>query len=79
VRPFAIASEGKVVLRRGADVIATDLTLDLPLSESPVQSGDEILIPRRGWVDRNLGIVVAAASTAVTVIVTLLLQNNDSN
>jgi len=71
-----LATEGKVLLRRGAQVIDADLRLDLPLSESPVQSGDEIFIPRRGWFDRNLGIVVAAASTAVTVVLTLLLSNN---
>jgi protein involved in polysaccharide export with SLBB domain len=73
------ASEGKVLLRRGADVIDADLRLDLPLSESPVRSGDEIFVPRRGWMDRNLGIVVAAASTAVTVLVTLLLADGSGS
>jgi polysaccharide export outer membrane protein len=68
------ASEGKVVLRRGDKVIDADLTLETPISESPILSGDEIFIPRRSWVDRNLSAVVAGASTVAGIVVTLILR-----
>ena len=68
------ASEGTVILRRGAEVVDADLRLDAPLSESLIESGDEIFVPRRSWVDRNLGAVVAGASTIAGVMITLLLR-----
>jgi protein involved in polysaccharide export with SLBB domain len=66
------ASAGEVVLRRGGEVVDADLLLDQRVSESPIRSGDEIYIPRRGWVDRNLTAVVAGASTVATILITLL-------
>lgn len=68
------ASEGTVILRRGAEVIDADLRTETPLSESLIASGDEIFVPRRGWVDRNLTAVVAGASTVVGILVTLLIR-----
>jgi polysaccharide export outer membrane protein len=66
------AQEGRVILRRGGEVIDADLRLDARVGESAVQSGDEIFVPRRGWVDRNLTAVVAGASTVATILITLL-------
>ena len=68
------AQENKVVLRRGGQVIDADLRLDVSVGESLVQSGDEILVPRRGWLDLHLGPVVAGASTVASIIVTLLIR-----
>jgi polysaccharide export outer membrane protein len=68
------AQEGQVILRRSGQVIDADLRLDARVGESLVQSGDEIFVPRRGWLDRNLTPVVAGASTVATIIVTLLLR-----
>ena len=68
------ASAGEVVLRRGGEVIDADLLLDQRVSESPIRSGDEIYIPRRGWIDRNFTAVVAGASTVATILVTLLIR-----
>jgi polysaccharide export outer membrane protein len=68
------ADEGKVVLRRGGQVVDADLRLGVPLSESAILSGDEIFVPRRGWVDRNLGAVVAGASTLGGILITLLIR-----
>ena len=68
------ADEGKVVLRRGGQVVDADLRLEVPLSESTILSGDEIFVPRRGWLDRNLTPVVAGASTVAGILVTLLIR-----
>jgi polysaccharide export outer membrane protein len=67
------AQEGRVILRRGGEVIDADLRLDARVGESAVQSGDEIYVPRRGWIDRNFTAVVAGASTLATIVVSLLL------
>lgn len=69
-----LAEEGKVVLRRGGQVIDADLRLDVRVGESPIQSGDEIYIPRRGWVDRNLASVMAGASVLAGIMVTILTR-----
>ena len=66
------AQEGDVVLRRGAEVIDADLRLDVRVGESPIQSDDEILVPRRGWLDRNAAAVIGGASALVGLMVTLL-------
>ena len=66
------AQEGRVILRRGGEVVDADLRLDARVGESAVQSGDEIFVPRRGWIDRNLTAVVAGASTVATILITLL-------
>ena len=66
--------EGKVLLRRGGQVVDADLRLDMPISESEVLSGDEIFVPRRAWIDLNLGAVVAGVSTLGGIIVTLIVR-----
>jgi protein involved in polysaccharide export with SLBB domain len=68
------ASEGDVILRRGGQAVDADLLLDQRVSDSPIRSGDEIFVPRRGWVDRNLTAVVAGASTMAGILVTLFLR-----
>ncbi len=66
------AEEGRVVLRRDGRVVNADLRVDTKLSDAQIQSGDEILVPRRGWLDRNLTAVVAGASTVLGILVTVL-------
>jgi polysaccharide export outer membrane protein len=66
--------EGKVLLRRGGQVVDADLRLDMPISESEVLSGDEIFVPRRSWIDLNFGAVLAGVSTLGGIIVTLIIR-----
>ena len=68
------AEEGTVVLRRDGEVVNADLRIDTRVSETEIQSGDEILVPRRGWIDRNLTAIVAGASTVLGILVTLLAR-----
>ena len=68
------ADEGKVMLRRGGQVVVADLRLDMLVSESAILSGDEIFVPRTSWLDRNLSPVVAVASTVAGILVTLLIR-----
>jgi protein involved in polysaccharide export with SLBB domain len=69
-----LAEEGRVVLRRGGRVIDADLRMDMRVGETPIQSGDEIFVPRRGWVDRNLASVMAGASVLAGIMVTILTR-----
>jgi polysaccharide export outer membrane protein len=41
-------------------------------SRSPVQSGDQLRVPERGWLARNTSIVAASITAAAIVIATLL-------
>lgn len=68
------AEEGRVVLRREGEVVNADLRVDERISDARIQSGDEILVPRRSWVDRNLTAIVAGASTVMGILVTLLAR-----
>ena len=69
-----LGEEGKVVLRRGGQVVDADLRLDMSISESEILSGDEIFVPRRSWIDLNLGEVVAGVATLSGIIITLLVR-----
>lgn len=66
------AEEGKLLLRRGSEVIDADLRMDVRVSESPIRSGDEILIPRQGWLDRNAAALIGGATALVGIVVTLV-------
>jgi polysaccharide export outer membrane protein len=72
-----LAREGKVELRRGDQVIQADVRLDQRVADSPVRSGDEILVPRRSWLSRNAPAVIGSlAGLIVTVVVTFAAQGN---
>lgn len=68
------ADEGSVVLRRGEQVVDADLRIDQRIADSEIRSGDEILVPRKAWLERNLTAVVAGASTVLGILVTLLAR-----
>ena len=69
------ADEGKVMLRRGGEVVVANLRLDMLLSESTILSGDEIWVPRISWLNRNLSAVVAVGSTVAGIMVTLMFDD----
>jgi protein involved in polysaccharide export with SLBB domain len=42
------------------------------MTNSPLQSGDQLVVPERSWISRNPGIVGAAITAAAVVVATLL-------
>lgn len=68
------SEEGRVVLRRDGQVVNADLREDVQVSEAQIQSGDEILVPRRSFLDRNITAIVTGGSAIAGILVTLLFR-----
>jgi protein involved in polysaccharide export with SLBB domain len=65
------APEGKrnqVELRRRGERVPVKLSLDARLAETPIRSGDQLVVPERSWFSRNIGLVLGAASLGISVI-----------
>jgi protein involved in polysaccharide export with SLBB domain len=65
------APDGKrdqIELRRRGEVVPVKLSLDARLAETPVRSGDQLVVPERSWLSRNIGLVLGAASFGISVI-----------
>ena len=66
------SSEGKsdkVELRRGSMRRMIDLSGETErVGDLSLRSGDQLLVPRRSWVSRNPGVVVAALGSLTTLI-----------
>ncbi len=59
--------EDKVEIIREGDKLPGRLSGRMLISQSPVRSGDQLYVPQRSWLSRNLAIVVAGISAAATV------------
>lgn len=63
----------EAVLVRDGERLAFDLTKSTRIAETPLQSGDQLFVPERGWLSRN-GWVVGAALTATTSVLIALMR-----
>lgn len=61
-------------LVRDGKRLPVELSRDSRLADSPLQSGDQLRVPERGWVARNPAVVVSAGVTAAALIVAALLR-----
>jgi polysaccharide biosynthesis/export protein len=64
------APDGKrdqVELRRGGERVKVDLRMNTRVADSQVRSGDELLVPERSWLSRNVGLVLGVASLALSM------------
>jgi polysaccharide export outer membrane protein len=68
------ARQGMVSLRRGGDLIEIDVFDDARLSDLAVRTGDELLVPERPWLDRNLGPLVTGFTATAALIFTVLTR-----
>lgn len=60
-----VVRNGETVLRRAA--------VDSPLATANVQSGDQVFVDRRGWLDRNSAVALSTFVGLAGVIVTLIV------
>jgi len=66
------AQPGQVRLRRDGELVDVDVFEDARLSDLAVQTGDELLVPEKRWLERNLGPVVTGLTATVGLIFAIL-------
>jgi protein involved in polysaccharide export with SLBB domain len=72
-----VSPDGKqnnLELLRDGKRLPVELSRESRLADSPLQSGDQLRVPERGWVARNPAVVVSAGVTAAALIVAALLR-----
>lgn len=61
------------ILRDGVQITAI-VTESTVIGDSPIQSGDVILVPERTWIVRNSGIVATVIGASVSLIIALFIR-----
>lgn len=61
------------IIRDGVE-IAVDIRANTRIADSPIRSGDQIYVPERSWVARNSGVVAAAITGTVSLIIALFIR-----
>jgi protein involved in polysaccharide export with SLBB domain len=64
----------RVELRRGGKRLAVDLSSQIRLADTPLQSGDQIYFPQRSWLSRNAGLVVGSLTAVIGIAVTTMVR-----
>ena len=64
----ADGKQDQVELRRRGERVPVHLTLDARLADTPVRSGDQLVVPERSWLARNAGLMLGAGSLGISVI-----------
>ena len=64
-----IGDPNKIRLIRDGQTISTSLGGRTRIGDSPIRSGDQIVVPERNWITRNAGVVAASITAFVTLIV----------
>jgi len=65
------APQGKqdqVELRRRGERVPVRLSLDARFADTPIRSGDQLVVPERSWIGRNAGLLMGVASLGISVI-----------
>jgi polysaccharide export outer membrane protein len=65
------AAPDRVVLMRGGAAVTYEL--ESAAAQHVLQPGDEIVVPRRGWVRENMPILVGAGTSVLAAALTALL------
>ena len=66
------ASQDRLILRRGGEVIEENRNDGRRVSDLHIQTGDELFVPQRPWLSRNLTAVATSLLGAITVIAVTL-------
>ena len=62
----------EVELLRGGRTVTAHLTGGTLVADLHIQSGDQLFVPERSWAARNSGVVAAALTASVSLIIALL-------
>lgn len=64
----------QVELIRDGEKLVGKISQRTRLADLPIQSGDQLFVPERGWIARNTGLVAALLSGIVSVTIALIAQ-----
>jgi protein involved in polysaccharide export with SLBB domain len=71
--PTPLGRTDRVELIRDGNRIQARVHQDLPIVESPVQSGDQLHVPERSWLSRNTNAAVGIGSALLGFIATMII------
>jgi polysaccharide export outer membrane protein len=60
--------QDNIELRRRGAKMPVKLSLGERLSDTPVQSGDQLIVPERSWLSRNPGLMLGVISAATSIM-----------
>jgi protein involved in polysaccharide export with SLBB domain len=72
--PTPDGNQKKLELIRGGKKQDVTISVHQQVAETPIRSGDQIIVPERSWISRN-GYVFGAAIGAMTIIVTTIITH----
>ncbi len=64
----------KIHLVRDGQTLDTPLSKGLLVSDSPLRSGDQVIVDQKSWAARNPGILIGLGSTFVAIITTFAVR-----
>jgi len=64
----ADGKQDNIELRRRGARIPVKLNLATRLADTPVRSGDQLVVPQRSWLSRNTGVVFGVISVATSLM-----------
>jgi protein involved in polysaccharide export with SLBB domain len=64
----------KIHLVRDGQTLDTPLSKGLLVSDSPLRSGDQVIVQQKSWAARNPGILIGLGSTLVAIITTFAVR-----
>jgi hypothetical protein len=65
----ADGSPNRVVLIREGVRLPVKLEANTPIASASIRSGDQIYVDQRSWISRNTGVVTAAITGVVSLII----------
>lgn len=65
----------KIHLVRDGQTLDTPVAKGVLVSDSPLRSGDQVIVEQKSWAARNPGILIGLASTAVAIITTFAVKH----
>jgi len=69
-----IGDPNRIRVIRDGQVISTTVGENTRIGDSPIRSGDQIMVPERRWISRNAGVVGAVITGTVSLIIALALR-----
>jgi len=70
--PSPEGQRNRVEVMRAGTTVTRSVSRGVRIGDSPVRSGDQLVVPERSWLSRNTALVAGLASSAVFLIATVI-------